>query len=164
MQWTVNEGPGALAGVTADPTLYTVHLLSVDEADNLGSAFTDLWLRTLVDGPSFWQSDWQILLFEFRPEEGIFTAQFTTRTREQDQPGIFKLRSEQIEREFLGLFMSDMELEQAYAHFEQRFWEMLEAAGRAEPVRSALAKLRLQRIIPVCGVLFGSEDYFDLDV
>ena len=118
----------------------------------------------MLEGPSFWESDWQILLFEFRPEDGIVTAQFTTRTRSHDQAGIFKLRSERIEREFLELLTSDMEFEQAYAQLEENFWEMLQAAGRVEPNRSALAKLRSQRIVPVCGVLSESDDYFDLDV
>lgn len=171
MEWQVHRGTSVLSAVTGDSQKYVVHLLTIDAADDLHSAFTEFWRCLLVEGPKYCKGAWDIVRIEFCSDAGLFTAVFTTLDRRVEQPGVFKLSSQQIESEYLqllaeqladGTFIENFESE--HKTFVAGYWQLLCEAARKKRIQALLRDLRKRQSFRVYGALIDSTELLELDV
>jgi hypothetical protein len=140
----------AVFGVPDSPTLFRVHILRVTDGDELSVAFAEFWRRVLTDGPPQCGLGWEVLAIEHWPDSGGFTAVFTTTDLCDDQPPVFKLRSEEMERLWYELPDPDDPTFDAEAEALERRWvRLLVQAADAEPAAGLLAAHRQSRPVPL---------------
>ncbi len=149
MKWTVIDPHySALCGVTRDTTLYTVYFLDLPASDNVMDGFVEYWRRILSDGPRHWNSDWEMLVFEFYAVDGLFTATFETRDRMTQQPGVFKIMAHELTENFA--------LEE---------WKLLCDAATREPIPTLLAAVQSSHPMTIWGWNYlDGEPLFALDI
>jgi hypothetical protein len=168
MKWSTNATRSALSGVTGDPTIYTVHQLTVTMEDNLFAGFTEFWRLMLTESPKSWTSRWEILLIEFWTDAGLFNTIFTTPTRDYDEPTIWKLASDKVLREYekLPSVHEDMtEFAQCHRRLEQRYWALVKETAKVDMIAKLMLGIRQTRPMPIWGTYCHYVDHmFDLGI
>jgi hypothetical protein len=142
---------GAVVGVPSPrQALFRVCVLHVPDGDPLPAAFAEFWRRVLTDGPLRCGPGWEVLAVESWPDSGGFTAAFTTVDLCDDEPPVFQLASEEVERLWYELpDPDDPAFDAAAGALERRWVELLVQVARAEPAAGLMAALRRVRPVPV---------------
>ena len=98
---------------------------------------------------TLFRAGWQILLFEFWTDAGLFSAVFTIPDRLHEEQDGFKLSSEQIEHDYYALpnVQADAKgFDERHAKLQQHYFQLLSAAA-ATPTRFAKSSLPLLAIL-----------------